>query len=280
MTHAFASRPARLFLLIVFASVLAGCGLFGKKQDPTETLPVEEMYAEAKKSLMNENFSRAGRYYSRLISRFPFGPYTEQAQLELAFVHFKVNNTAEATSVLNRFIRTFPTHQHIDYAHYLKALINFNQENAFLERFARLDMTQRDQTATRQSFNDFAVLVQRYPNSRYAADSRQRMVHLRNIMARSELGVGLYYLKRGAFVAAANRGQQIIEDYPQSIHQNDALALMAEAYTRIGEDALADDARRVLELNQPDHPWLSGNWPRKRSWWRSLIPFAGEKPRS
>ncbi len=267
----------RPLLPVLFVALLGGCGLFGKKEDPLETLPVEEMYAEAKQALMAENYSRARRYYSRLVSRFPFGPFTEQSQLELSYVHYKRNETAEATSVLNRFIRTYPTHQHIDYAFYLKALINFDQENAFLERFARLDMTQRDQGAARQSFNDFSVLVQRFPNSRYAADSRQRMVHLRNVMARNELGIGLYYLRRGAHVAAVNRGQYIIENYPQSVHQNDAVALMAVAYDRLGEQALAADSRRVLELNAPEHPALRGKWPRRGAWWRSLVPFAGER---
>lgn len=268
----------RLLALALLSLLLAGCGLFGGRQDPLETLPVEEMYAEGKDALMAGNYSRATRYYSRLVSRFPFGEYTEQAFLDLAYAQFKGGNTAEATSTLNRFIRTYPTHRHIDYAYYLKALINFSRENIFLERFARLDMTQRDQGATRQSFDDFAVLVQRFPSSRYAGDARQRMVYLRNLMARHELGVGLYYLKRGAFVAAANRGRFIIENYPQSQHQNDALALMAESYARLGEETLANDTRRVLELNDAGHPWLSGNWPNRAGWWWKLIPFVGNNP--
>ena len=271
-------RPTfnRLVLVTLLIALLAGCGLFGKREDPLETLPVEAMYDAAKSALMAGNYSRAERYYTRLISRFPFGEYTEQSFLDLAYAQFKGGRTAEATTTLTRFIRSFPVHHHIDYAYYLKALINFERENIFLERFARLDMTQRDQGATRQSFNDFAVIVQRYPNSRYAADARQRMVYLRNLMARHELGVGLYYLKRGAYVAAVNRGHFIIEHYPQNRHQNDALALMGEAYERLGEEALANDARRVLELNDPDHPWLSGNWPNRRGWWWKLLPFGGD----
>ncbi len=266
----------RLLILAFVAALLSGCGLFGKREDPLETMPVEEMYAAGKDALMAGNYSRASRYYGRLVSRFPFGEYTEQAMLDLSYSQFKAGKPEEATSTLNRFIRTYPTHRHIDYAFYLKALINFSRENVFLERFARLDMTQRDQGATRQSFDDFALLVQRFPTSRYAADARQRMVYLRNLMARHELGVGLYYLKRGAFVAAANRGEFIIENYPQSQHQNDALALMAEAYTRLGEDTLAGDARRVLELNDASHPALAGDWPRRRGWWWRLIPFSGD----
>lgn len=270
-----AHTVSRLLLTLLLGSLLAGCGWFRSKEDPLETLPVEEMYAQATRSMDRNNFDKAERYYNRLIARFPFGPYTEQSQLNLAFTYYKQDKPEEATSVLNRFIRTYPTHQHVAYAHYLKALINFDVENAFLQRFARLDMTQRDQGNTRQSFGDFSTLLQRYPSSRYAADARQRMVYLRNMMARHELGVGLYYLRRDAWVAALNRGKYILQSYPQSMHQGDALALMGEAYRRMGEKKLSEDMRRVLELNQPDHPWLKGKWPRERWRWLRIIPLSG-----
>lgn len=267
----------RLALLLTLALAAAGCGRFFKKEEPLETLPVEAMYEEAKASLRSGNYSRAQQYYQRLVARFPYGPYAEQAQIELAYAQYKANKPEDATSTINRFIRTYPTHQHIDYVHYLKALVNFNRENMFLEKYLRLDMTLRDQGAPRQSFNDFAELIRRFPDSRYAPDARQRMVYLRNQMARHDLNVGLYYLHRGAHVAAVGRGQYILENYPQSGYQGDALALMGEAYARLGEDKLAADMRRVLELNHPDHPWLAGDWPEKRGLWRQLNPFAGER---
>jgi outer membrane protein assembly factor BamD len=213
------SGPTRLLFLLLIALALAGCSRFTwfSKEDPLETLPVEGMYDAAKSALMGGNVSRARRYYTRLVARFPYGPYTEQAQLELAYTYYKGGDPEEASSAINRFIRAYPTHPHIDYAYYLKALINFNRENSFLERFARLDMTQRDQGAPRQSFNNFADLLRRYPNSRYAVDARQRMVHLRNLMARHEINVGKYYLRRKAWVAAAARGQFALEHYPQSM---------------------------------------------------------------
>src|SRR3546814_7931378 len=129
--------------------------------------------------------------YQRLIARFPFGPETEQAHLDLADAQYKAGKPDDAVSTLNRFIRTFPTHKHIDYAYYLKALVNFQKENILMERIARLDMTSREMTGVMQSFNDFADLIRRYPSSRYAPDSQQRLVHLRNLLARHELGVGL-----------------------------------------------------------------------------------------
>lgn len=267
----------RLALLLVLALAIVGCGRFGKKDDPLETLPVEQMYDVAKGALRTGNLGRAENYYQRLIARFPYGPYSEQAQIELAYTQFKANKPDDATSTINRFIRTYPTHQHIDYAYYLKGLVNFNRQSLFMERYWRLDMSQRDQGAIRQSFNDFAELIRRFPDSRYAPDARQRMIYLRNHLARHELNVGLYYLRRGANVAAVSRGQFILENYPQSGHQGDALALMGEAYSRLGEDALAADSRRVLQLNHPEHPWLAGGWPKDRNLWRQLNPFAGER---
>lgn len=269
----------RLAIVCLAVLALAGCSKFKwfQKDEPLETLPVEEMYSVAKTSLENGNLSRSRRYYQRLIARFPYGPYTEQAQLELAYAQYKGNTPEEATSSINRFIRTYPTHPHIDYAYYLKALINFNRENAFLDRIARIDMTQRDQGAPRQAFNDFAELINRYPNSVYAPDARQRMVHLRNLMARHETNVAKYYLRREAYVAAANRGKYVLEHYPQSMHDGDALAVMAESYRQLGQTALSTDARRVLELNHPDHPYLRGDWPEKRSLFKRLWPFDDER---
>ena len=273
------SGSLRFFALFVMALALAGCSRFKwfQKDDPTETLPVEAMYEEAKGSLEGGNVERAKRFYGRLIARFPYGPYTEQSQLELAYAHYRAGDPEDASAAIDRVIRTYPTNKHIDYAYYLKALINFNRENAFLERLARLDMTQRDQGAPRQSFIDFGELLRRYPNSRYAPDARQRMVHLRNLMARHEMNVGKYYLRRRAWVAAAARGKYVLEHYPQSMHTGDALAMMTESYRQLGQDKLAKDTLRVLELNHPQHAYLSGDWPEGRSLWRRVWPFDDER---
>jgi outer membrane protein assembly factor BamD len=272
----------RFLLVISLITGVTGCKTVGKwfsgdkKQEKTETLPVEEMYAEAKKATDNGDYSKAQTFYQRLVSRFPFGPYSEQAQLELAYTQYKQGKREEASSSIDRFIRTYPTHPRIDYAYYLKALINFEERGALFARLARLDPSARDLGAPTQSFNDFNEVVRRFPNSAYAADSAQRMVYLRNLLARYEMNVGLYYLRRGAYVAAANRGKYLIENYPQSEFQNDALALMAVSYKAVGQESLAADARVVLEKNQPDHPYLVGKWPRKKGMLRQLNPFAGE----
>jgi outer membrane protein assembly factor BamD len=272
----------RFALLLVLVASVPGCktvgGWFGKDKDAkTETLPVEALYAEAKGNLNEGDFSDAQRQYTRLIARFPFGVYSEQSQLELAYVLYKLGKPEDATSAIDRFIRTFPRHPHIDYAYYLKAVINFDRNVTLFTRLARLDVSARDLNGPNQSLEDFNQVIQRYPNSIYAKDSRQRMVYLRNQLARHELMVGLYYYERGAWVSAANRGAYLVENYPQSEYQGDGVALMAASYDKLGQKLLADDARRVLQLNYPQHPYLSGNWPQHKGLWRQLNPFAGEK---
>jgi outer membrane protein assembly factor BamD len=183
----------------------------------------------------------------------------------------------DATSSIDRFIRTYPRHPHIDYAYYLKAVINFDRNVNILTRVFRTDPSLRDLNGPTTSFNDFNEVLRRYPNSIYAADARQRMVYLRNELARSELMVGLYYYRRGAYVSSANRARYLLETYPQSEHQADAVALLSASYKSLGQDQLAADARRVLEANSPEHPYLHGKWPRYEGFISKLNPFGGEK---
>lgn len=271
------SGVGRIVLLGLLALSLQACSKWFDKGDPMETLPVDRMYEEAKGSLRGGNLGRATRYYQRLIARFPYGPYTEQAQLELAYTQYRDRKYEEASSTINRFIKTYPAHPKIAYAYYLKALLNFDRGNALLDKLARIDSTMRDQGAAVQSFNDFNEVIRRFPETAYAADARQRMIYLRNRLARYEINVARYYLRREVYVGAIGRAKHVIEFYPQSAYQGDALAVMAEAYTELGQEQLAADARRILELNAPDHPYLSGDWDHSRSWWRKIIPFMGEK---
>jgi outer membrane protein assembly factor BamD len=269
---------ARTFLLRLavpaLVAVLAACS--DTRVDATETLPVDELYAEAKTSLEASNYERAARYYKRLVARFPFGRFTEQAELELAYAQYKSDDPEEALSTANRFIRQYPTHKHIDYAYFLRGLINFNREYGLLERYIEQDPTRRDLANARQSFQDFGELIQRFPDSRYAQDARQRMIHLRNGMAQAELNVAAYYLRRSAYIAAQSRAKFLLETYPQTPQTGDALAIMVESYRQLGQEKLANDTLAVLKLNFPDHPYLGGGWPSKRSQWWQLVPFIGE----
>lgn len=268
-------RPVLRIALLVLLAAVAGCSLFqrGKKGDPMDTMSVEQLYESGVHALDVGNNDLASRTFQRLVSRFPFGAYTEQSQINLAYAQYKDGKPDDAYSTINRFIKTYPTHRHIDYAYYLRGLINFNRSSGFLERYVGQDMSKRDQAFQRQSFDDFNALLTRYPQSRYAADSRQRMIHLRNMMAQADLNVAYFYFKRHAYVASSNRAKTIVETYPQSPQAGDALAIMVKSYRDLGQDKLADDAERVLKLNYPDHPYFAGHWPEYRSNWWKLIPL-------
>lgn len=260
-----------LLLSIVF---LAGCH-HGTKKDATEVLPVDQMYTVAKQALLDGNMSKAIQYDQRLIARFPFGPYTEQATLDLAYAQYKTGKPADAYSTINRFIKTYPTHKHVDYAYYLRGVINFDRDKGFLDHYANQDMTKRDQGNTLKSFEDFSDLVTRFPNSRYSADARQRMIYLRDNLAKAQLNVAEFYLRHGAYVAAANRAKDIVDKYQRTPEVGDALAVMIISYKKLNQDKLAADAERVLKLNYPNHPYLVGRWPPRSHWWNRMIPFRG-----
>lgn len=266
--------PSRLLrgLVLLLALVLAGCG--ERRMEETETLPVDQLYAEAKLSLDSGNFERSIRYNKRLVARFPFGEYAEQAQLDLAYAQYRRAEYDDATSTVNRFIRTYPAHPKIDYAYYLRGLVNFDRNRSYIDRLLPEYAGNRDTSAARTSFNDFAELLRRYPDSAHAPDARQRMVFLRNDLAGFELNVARYNQRRGACVGAINRAKYILENYQQAAQVPDALALMIECYETLEQPELAADTRRVLEANAPDHPLLTGvGGEARRSWWSRLWPF-------
>lgn len=274
----------RLPVLLLLIAVLAGCqstkdffGIDGKPNLPqTETLPVEELYALGKKELDRENYDKAEKVFTRLVARFPYGAISEQAQLDLAFTLFKLAKYEEASGTVSRFIKMYPVSSQIDYAYYLKALINFDRENRWLAKIARLNMSARDLGAAQQSYNDFNEVIRRFPTSKYAPEARDRMIYLRNRLALHDLDVGIFYYNREAYVSAIGRGKYLLETYPQSSVENDAVALLAASYAAMGQDALAQDSRRILEANDPQHPYLTGKWPKKRSQFSALVPFTGE----
>lgn len=256
--------------------LIAGCHRGAKKEEITETLPVDQLYVAAKAALVEGSVDKASRYYKRLIARFPFGPYTEQSQLELAYAQYKGGSDDEAYSTLNRFIKTYPTQKHVDYAYYLRGVVNFSRQTGFLTRYVGQDMTQRDQGFVNQSFQDFSELITKFPNSRYSLDARQRMIFLRDNMANSQVNVAKYYLRRGAYLAAANRSRTVIENYQRTPQAGDALAIMVMSYKALGEDKLSADAERVLKQNYPNHPYYKGNWPKHPPFWKRVIPFTNK----
>lgn len=276
-------RPALLrnvFALALVALIAgSGCarmkGMF-KDEDKNEGLPVSQLYDKAHGYMEQGRWSSASETWGRLIAQYPYGPYTEQALMEQAYAEYKAGKHDDAVSSIDRFIRTYPTHKNIAYLYYLRGLSNMARNAVFLSRAFKLDMSNRDLQAPQQAYNDFNTVATRYPNSNYAADARQRMIFLRNEFARFELNTGLYYLRRGAWVAAADRATYLLETYPQSEYQNDAVAMLGESYTRLGNAPLAADAKRVLQQNDPQHPWLAGRWPNESGFFRRLNPLAGD----
>ena len=262
----------RVLLLLVLALAMAGCKTFGKRGNELETLPVEQLYQRGVTAIDAGNYGQATETFSRLIGRFPFGAYSEQSQINLAYAQYKSYKNDDAYSTINRFIRTYPTHKNIDYAYYLRGLINFDRQTDFLSRMVGLDTTRRDQAFLNQSFEDFSELLKRYPQSRYAPDGRQRLIYLRDSMAKAEINIALFYLRKGAYVAAANRAKHVVETYPQTVQVGDGLAIMVDSYRALGQDQLAADAERVLKLNYPEHASFAGKWPRYHSNWWKLLP--------
>jgi outer membrane protein assembly factor BamD len=276
--------PKRLLLLLVLAAVLgsAGCSSLKKmwhSEDKNEGQPVEVLYDRGHEFMEKERWSSAIEVWTRLIAQYPYGPYTEQAQMEMAYAEFKAGKHDDAVSTIDRFIRTYPTQRNIPYFYYLRGLSNATRNTVFLAKVFSLQMSNRDLSTPMQAYNDFSIVVERYPNSKYAADAGKRMIALRNLFAKHELDTALYYLRRGADVAAATRAKYLLETYPQSEWQNDAVAVLGVAYTHLGKQTLADDARRVLQANDPTHPWITDptGWPDYYSNLRKLNPFAGEK---
>lgn len=268
-------RPALVAVLVLAATGCSGLTGMFKDKDKNEGLPVSQLYDKAHGSMENGNWSMAVETFGRLIAQYPYGPYTEQALMEQAYAEYKAGKYDEAVSTIDRFIRTYPTHKNIAYLYYLRGLNNMSRNTVFLSKAFKLDMSTRDLQAPQQAYNDFNIVATRYPNSRYDADARQRMTFLRNEFARFELNTGLYYLQRGAWVSAADRATHLLETYPQTAYQNDAVALLAESYTRMGNATLAADARRVLQQNDPQHPWLAGNWPKGKGIIARLNPLNG-----
>jgi len=250
---------SRLLISVLIAStfvLITGCN---KDKDAETGRTASVMYDDAKGYLDAKNWRRAVYEYQRLTTRFPFGRYTEQAQLELAYAYHKSGQPEAALSTADRFIRTYPSHPNVDYAYYIRGLTNYEERVGFMERMMPSRIRDRDQTAARESFRDFDELIRRFPDSRYAPDARQRMVFLRNNLSYYELDVARYYLRRKAYVAAANRARFAIETYPGSPELGNALEILHVSYTEMGLPELAEDTMKVLVLNYPDHPYVTGD---------------------
>ena len=242
------------WLLLVLLT-LVGCA----NSPTTPQLSERQFYEEAQAAIEAENYTRAVERLQGLESRYPFGRYAAQAKLDLIFCHYKSMDYEAATATAERFINTNPDHPQLDYAYYMKGLSSYAVDRGILERFIPSDFTERDMGPARESFEDFNRLINRFPQSVYAADAQQRMVYLRNLLAAYELRAAEFYMRRGAFVAALNRGRYVIENFDTAPAVPDALVLIAEAYTEMDMPDLRSSTVTVLKHNFPNHPRLDKN---------------------
>jgi outer membrane protein assembly factor BamD len=245
----------RFVLLLLVATAVSGCGSI---LDETKDWTAERFYQEAKDRLNAGNYDESIKLFEQLQGRYPYGRYAEQAQLEIAYAQYKYDEPALAIAACDRFIRQYPTHPNVDYAYYLKGVVNFHGKKSFMNWLvgSNDDLHDRDVRATRESYEAFKEVVQRFPNSRYAEDARLRMNHQFNVLAKYEISVARYYYERGAYVAAVNRARHALENFPRTPATEDALAIQAMAYKRMNLQRLHDDTVRVLTLNFPDSHYL------------------------
>lgn len=255
-------------LAVVAALLLAGCGLLPEQIDETANWNAQKLYSEAKSNLTDGNYESAIKLYEKLEARFPYGRYAQQAQLEIAYAYHKSGEPASAIAACDRFIKLHPNHPNVDYAYYLKGLVNFNEDLGIMGNLSGQDLTERDPKAARESFETLKELVARFPESRYAPDSERRMAYLVNAMASHEVHVARYYLRRGAYVAAAGRAQHALQTYPQAPAIEEALFVMIQAYEALGLKELRDDAERVMRGNFPQSAYLAGTEKTKSAWWK------------
>ena len=253
---------------IATALLLAGCGAFGPKVDPKKDWGAEQFYNAAKEEMAANNWNAAIKIFEQLEGKYPFGRYAQQAQIEIAYAYYKEGETAQAITAIDRFMKTHPNHVNIDYALYLKGLVNFKEDLGPLARVIAQDLADRDPKAAKESFEVFKELVTRFPESRYTADARARMAYLVDALARHELHVAQYYLRRGAYLAAVNRAQDVLIRFPNAPARREALDVMVEGYDRMGMQDLRDDTKKVLAKNYPADPLGQEGRNRTRSWWQ------------
>lgn len=257
------------FAALALALSLSGCGALPEQIDETKNWPASKLYSEARDELASGNFEKAIQHFERLESRYPFGTYAQQAQMEIAYAHYRQGDQPQALAATERFIKLHPNHPNVDYIYYLRGLINFNDKISLLDFLSKQDPSERDPKGTRDAFDSFKQLADRFPDSIYTKDAIARMKYLVNAMAQYEVHVANYYYRRGAYLAAANRAQLAVSEYRDAPAVEEALFIMVKSYDAMGLPDLRDDAERVLRKNFPDSVFFKGGPGRSRPWWKT-----------
>ena len=271
MARSVTTKPlARMtaIALVALASLSAGCGLLPEVKDETTGWSANKLYTEAKDAMGDGAYDKAAKLYEKLEARYPYGRYAQQAQIEIAYAYFKGNEQASAIAACDRFIKLHPEHPNVDYMYYLKGLANFNDDLGMMAYISMQDETERDPKGMREAFDAFRQLTVRFPESKYAKDAILRMKYLVNAMVSNEIHVARYYMKRGAYLAAVNRAQSVVLNYPETPAVEEALFIMIKGYDGMEMTDLRDDAERVMKKTFPDSIYYTQGLERKVPWWK------------
>ncbi len=264
MTFSIASRRlVTLVASISLAALLAACASQAEKDAAS---PVEKLYAEAMDDVESANYDRAIKSLDRIEGKAAGSILAQQAQLELAYLYWKTADKVQALATIDRFIKLHPSSPALDYALYLRGIINFNDDIGWLGSLTGQDLSERDQAAARESYQSFKQLGEQFPDSKYTADARLRMDFTVNMLSQYEVHVAGYYMRRQAYVAAANRAKESVLEFPQTASTPEALSIMVSAYDRLGLTLLRDDAQRVLDKNFPTSAFTVEN--KNKAWWK------------
>lgn len=252
------------FFIAIFAT---GCSSKKNNKPQVEDKPPVELYQDAAMALESANFEKAAEILEALDSRYPFGPHSEQVQLDLIYVYYKQDEMALTLASIDKFIRLNPTHKDLDYLYYMRALSNLSVDDQFFQNLFGIDRFNRDQSHSQKAFKDFNFILKNYPDSQYAKDSRQRMVFIKDRLARYEISIAEWYIKREAYIAAINRSKTVLNNYPDTKSVKDALEIMIQAYDELGLKEPKQNALAVLKLNYPNDQivrrserWTLFNW--------------------
>lgn len=258
------TAKVQTFILMLAASVLlSGCGwfsgMFAKTEDP-QKMAVEGLYRRAKDELNSGNYAAAIKLYETLESRYPYGVQSQQAILDTAYAQYKLNERTQAIAAADRFIKLYPNHENVDYAYYVKGLANFIEDLGLLSFFATQDLSERDQKSAKEAYITFKTLTEKFPQSRYHADSLLRLRYLVNALSQNEAHVARYYFNRGAYQAAINRAQSCITNFPNTPANEEALRIIVQSYRAMGNTQLAADTERIYKATYAqaatnDRPW-------------------------
>ena len=254
-------KSFRLLAPVVLGAMVSVAGCSSSADNEVKAvlanMGAQQLYERAKQSMEVGNFSAAAQTLSALDSRYPFGPLSHQVQLDLIYSYYKSGKNEETIATIDRFIRLNPNHSDVDYAYYMRGLTNMEADSNLFQELMNIDRTDRDPSMSREAFEDFRRLIQQYPESKYAVDARKRMLHIKDRLARYEIAIARFYMRRQAYVAAANRGRYVLEHFPDTTQVQQALEIMVSSYEQLGLDELRENALKTLRLNYPDSEYIS-----------------------